>query len=236
MTTNGVQLNKGRILKYSRRYQIIRDYCRGKTVLDLGCVEHSAEAEQNFLDWIHRGIKEVAKEVVGLDNAPEEVSQLNRKGYNILLGDVENFDLQRRFEVVVCGELIEHVNNPGLLLQNAKKHLVEDGLLIITTPNCESAMWVPYIFAKGNIPCNPTHICWYSRQTLLELCHRYDLEESDTYYEVGNPTNRVIYYLERLIRRIRKSWAHELIVVFKNRPSATAFRELPQSRIAGVVR
>ncbi|OGC89008.1 MAG: hypothetical protein A2142_07130 [candidate division Zixibacteria bacterium RBG_16_48_11] len=211
------ELKKGRVLEHSQRYQIIQDYCRGKTVLDLGCVEHSAEAEESFTDWIHRGIKEVAREVIGLDNAQEEVRRLNQKGYNIVLGDVENFNLKRRFEVVVCGELIEHVNNPGLLLQNVKRHLLEHGTLIITTPNCDSLTWLPYVIIKGMIPCNPTHVLWHNRQTLLELCRRYGFEVGATYYEVGNPTSRTLYYLERFMRSVRKRWAHELIMVFKNR-------------------
>jgi len=235
MISQKVSIHKGRVLQHSQRYQIIQDYCRGKTVLDLGCVEHSAEAEESFTDWIHRGIKEVAREVIGLDNAQEEVRRLIQKGYNIVLGDVEYFNLNRRFEVVVCGELIEHVNNPGLLLQNAKKHLVEDGLLIITTPNSESVMWLPYILIKGKISCNPTHVCWYSRQTLLELCNRYGLEEVATYYEVGNPTSRTIYYFESLMRGIRKSWAHELIVIFRKNLPASIPKVLSQKKAEEVV-
>jgi len=219
MISQKVSIHKGRVLQYSQRYKIIQEYCRGKAVLDLGCVEHSSEAEESFSDWIHKGIKEVAKEVVGLDNAEREIRLLNRKGYNIMVGDVENFNLNRKFEVVVCGELIEHVNNPGLLLQNVKKHLVEDGTLIITTPNSESLMWFPCVLLKGRIPCNPTHVLWHNRQTLLELSRRYGFEVVATYYEVGNPTSRPLYYLERLLRGIRKNWAHELIMVFKNRYS-----------------
>ena len=212
-----LKTNKRRILRYSKRCKIVQKYCFGKTVLDLGCVDHSAEAEENFNDWLHKGIKDVAKEVVGLDNAEKEVKLLNQRGYDILAGDVENFNLGRRFEVVVCGELIEHVNNPGLVLQNIKKHLLKEGTLIVTTPNSESMLWVLYNLVYGRVPCNPTHVSWYNYQTLTELCRRYDFEVVTTYYEVGNPNNRVLYNIERFMRSIRKNWAHELIVIFKNK-------------------
>lgn len=209
--------NERRILKHSKRYKIIQKYCFGKTVLDLGCVEHYSGAEEHFNDWVHRGIKEVAKEVVGLDNAEEEVKLLNQRGYNIVVGDTENFDLQTCFEVVVCGELLEHVNNPGLVLQNVKKHLAKEGILIVTTPNSESMLWVLYNLVYGRVPCNPTHVCWYNYQTLRELCRRYDFEPVATYYGVGNPTNWVLYELERFMHLIRNNWGHELIMIFRNK-------------------
>ncbi|MDH4222744.1 MAG: class I SAM-dependent methyltransferase [candidate division Zixibacteria bacterium] len=212
-----LKTNKRRILRYSNRYKIVQKYCFDKTVLDLGCVDHFAESEENFNDWLHKGIKDVAKEVVGLDNAEKEVKLLNQRGYDILVGDVENFNLGRRFEVVVCGELIEHVNNPGLVLQNIKKHLAKDGILIITTPNSESMLWHFYNLVYGRAPSNPTHVCWYDYQTLTQLCRRYDFEVVTTYYEVGNPNSRVLYNLVRFMRLIRKNWAHELIVIFKNK-------------------
>jgi SAM-dependent methyltransferase len=43
------------------------------------------------------------------------------------------------YEAVVCCEGIEHLTNPGLLLDSAYAHLTDGGLLVITTPN----VWFP---------------------------------------------------------------------------------------------
>lgn len=44
----------------------------------------------------------------------------------------------RKFRVVTCLEVIEHVENPRHLLRQCRKLLGPDGELVITTPNIES--------------------------------------------------------------------------------------------------
>jgi SAM-dependent methyltransferase len=45
----------------------------------------------------------------------------------------------RVFDYVVCADVIEHVRNRTQLLRSARRHLKEDGRLIISTPNI--ALW-----------------------------------------------------------------------------------------------
>jgi hypothetical protein len=45
-----------------------------------------------------------------------------------------------RFDVVFCGEVIEHVFIPDALVENLKTVMRDDGLLIVSTPNL--AYWV----------------------------------------------------------------------------------------------
>ena len=46
----------------------------------------------------------------------------------------------RRFEVIFCGEVVEHLFSPDALLQDLRSLLVPGGLLILSTPNL--AYWV----------------------------------------------------------------------------------------------
>lgn len=96
----------------------------------------------------------------------------------ILRGDVETHDFGERFEVIVAGDVIEHLSNPGLFLDNCRRHLTRDGLLVITTPN---AKW-PTVFLRPN----PTHTLWHDRHTLSHLLDRHGFTVRRFRYYCGN--------------------------------------------------
>jgi len=48
---------------------------------------------------------------------------------------LENVAIEQKFDIIVCGELIEHIENPGLMLDGIKRFMNDDRILIITTPN-----------------------------------------------------------------------------------------------------
>ena len=78
---------------------------------------------------------------------------------------MEHHDLSERFEAIVAGDVIEHMSNPGLFLDNCRRHLEPGGELLLTTPN---AKW-PTVFLRPN----PTHALWHDRHTLLHLLDRH---------------------------------------------------------------
>ena len=55
----------------------------------------------------------------------------------------------RRFDVVFCGEVIEHVFNPDALLEDLHALLVPGGLLVLSTPNL--AYWVNRLLLLAGI-------------------------------------------------------------------------------------
>ena len=116
------------------KIQFISSRCKNKIVLDLGCVQHDLEKLHNGL-WIHGSIKEVASELIGLDYLEEEVKKLNELGFNIVCGNAELFELNRKFDVIVAGDIIEHLNNFGNFLESCVNHMATDGRLIITSAN-----------------------------------------------------------------------------------------------------
>ena len=67
--------------------KFIEEMCRGKKVLDMGCVCHD-ETFYNKDDWLHSKIKGVARELLGVDYLESDVKKLQRKGFNIICGDV----------------------------------------------------------------------------------------------------------------------------------------------------
>jgi hypothetical protein len=88
------------------RLEIIREFCRDKVVLDIGCVHHDIENADNNT-WLHKAVVEVAADTLGVDYLGEEVAALTQRGYKMVVGDVnKRLSIDRRFDVIVVGNLI----------------------------------------------------------------------------------------------------------------------------------
>ena len=53
--------------------------------------------------------------------------------------------------IVVFLEVLEHLDNPLLGLQNITKHLDKNGIIILTTPNPQSSKNILSLFLRGNL-------------------------------------------------------------------------------------
>lgn len=79
-----------------------------------------------------------AKEVYGVEIAPDAVYSAQQKGVKVFEADLDNGGLpflEAFFDVVYCGEVIEHVFNPAHLLAEVYTVLKPNGVCVLTTPN-----------------------------------------------------------------------------------------------------
>lgn len=159
-----------------QRLEIISKIVQGKNVLDVGCVDHEA-AKETGDEWLHKVILEHASSVLGLDYAEEEVKDLVQKGYNIVYGNAEEVELGKKFDVIVAGELIEHLSNPGRFLENMRKHLHKNGEIVLTTPNPYYPKRMAEILIQGQAKVHPQHVMWYCPRTLTEILTRAGFSE-----------------------------------------------------------
>src|SRR5688572_13790842 len=83
------------------RIELMRELCRGKDVLDLGCVQHdAAQAEQP--EWLHQAIVEVAASVIGVDYSAHNVAKLKQRGYTMIGADVTKpLPIEASFDIIV---------------------------------------------------------------------------------------------------------------------------------------
>jgi 2-polyprenyl-3-methyl-5-hydroxy-6-metoxy-1,4-benzoquinol methylase len=196
------------------RWLVIEEYCKDKVVLDIGCVDHEVVREEKPY-WLHKRIKSVASNVVGVDILEEEVRKLNQKGYNIIVGDALSVDVQEKFDVVVAGEFIEHISDHGVFLKNMRKHLKADGKLVITTPNMFAFRYQFWNFVLGEVIPNEEHVCWFDYYTLKELCERSGFRLVKSYYHFDPDTPWYKYYPVRLLTYFRKNYAPRIMFVLK---------------------
>lgn len=169
----------------------IVELCSGKTVLHLGFIQHSHLYKDLIKDkkWLHEKLFQCSKRLVGIDYLEKDVEYIKKTyGYECYYGDVTQLDkvpMREQFEVVVCGELIEHVENAGLMLNGIKHLMNANSILIITSPNPWSSGRLKLI-RNGYLEnewLNTEHVCWYSYETLKQLLERFGFcEESFSFY------------------------------------------------------
>ena len=144
----------------------------GPDVLHVGCVNH--EPDPLSPRWIHGRLLHRFPDAVGLDIDAGHIAELERMGYrNLTIANAETFDLGRRFDTILAGELIEHLSNPGAFLARCHAHLKPGGRVILSTPFPFSLAYSAYALAKYPKTCsNAEHTTWYCPATLGELARR----------------------------------------------------------------
>ena len=80
--------------------------------------------------------------VMGIDNshdaiaaAIENFGNLPNLDFTVINAEVFHPDDKNKYDVIICSELLEHLSNPELLLDNFKNLLDVDGIAIVTVPN-----------------------------------------------------------------------------------------------------
>lgn len=116
----------------SRFTQALPFIKNGDKVLDIGC------GIGLFTELIYQKFPQ--SEVWGVDISDEAIEENLKANPNIKYeyGVVGELDLPKSyFDVIFCGETIEHLDEPKILFEEAHKLLSPSGKLIITTPKDE---------------------------------------------------------------------------------------------------
>jgi SAM-dependent methyltransferase len=187
------------------RFPLIEQYIQPPAeVMDLGCVDsrpdrHTAEQRMEHKpNLLFKRMVETNPQTMGIDIDADGVEALRRRGFNVVVADVETMDLGRRFDVIVAGEIIEHLDNPGLFLRNMRRHLKPAGTLIVSTPNPFYQAQVWKIWRYGRPAVHEDHTNWQDPTTLHELLRRAGFEPFDGYWV--QPPRELLKTWKRLLR------------------------------------
>jgi 2-polyprenyl-3-methyl-5-hydroxy-6-metoxy-1,4-benzoquinol methylase len=137
----------------------------GLRVLDLGCRYGAltrAYAEGN--------------DVVGIDVDREALAEAAKLGIETRWADVEQpLELEGSvFDVVVAGELLEHLRDPGAVVAEARRVLRPGGRLVGSVPNAYR-LKNRLTFLRGRPPENdPTHLHMFSPSDVRELLRGWE--------------------------------------------------------------
>jgi 2-polyprenyl-3-methyl-5-hydroxy-6-metoxy-1,4-benzoquinol methylase len=130
-TAEIVRVLEGAAVRPLDKRELILSLARGKDVLDTGCVQHSWRMSIENPDWLHAAVRDAARSCVGVDFLADDAAELNERGYDIRVGNVLRDDPPGRFDVVVAGDIIEHLEDPGVFLEYIAKALRPDGRAVM---------------------------------------------------------------------------------------------------------
>lgn len=172
-------------MKVVFRQRFIEKYVKGKIVLDLGSIEHDLYDENITKGkWLFGKLHQNAKKVIGIDILEEDIEKLRRRGYDIRYGDVENMQenkFNEEFDLIIAGELIEHLPNPGQFLKNLLPHMSSQTELLITTPNPTGYIRFFDAFIQRE-RVRSDHMAWHSTNTLRFLLEAYGYKVKESFF------------------------------------------------------
>jgi len=169
VSSNCVQQYGLKMGRYSSHSVILAMIGRGNgRVLDVGCGDGHLSAQIRSLGWY----------VVGLENHTISVDRAQSICDRIIVVDLNKFDApvlaEDSFDIVICGDVLEHLVDPLTTLKLLIERLKPEGQLIISVPNVAHA-WVRLNLMFGRFEytaqgiLDRTHTRFFTRRSLIRL-------------------------------------------------------------------
>jgi len=163
------------------RLDYMSEICRGRKVLDIGCLDETAYAKRDTKYWLHGRIGEVAAQVIGIDNSEQIPPEGLATGPHAKIVRGNGLDPQApglddgSIEVIVAGEFIEHIDLPIDFLLMLKKRF-PGREVVLSTPN-GLAFANTLLGMIGSEAQHPDHVHIFTYKILHTLCRRAGLEQ-----------------------------------------------------------
>jgi methionine biosynthesis protein MetW len=148
-------------------------------VLDIGC---------NAGKLGYELIKQKKCEVYGLDYSAEVISEASKKLTRAIVFDLESGltpFADDHFDVIILGDILEHLKWPNILLANISKLLTADGFILASLPNVANIknrlrlLFGNWDYTKDGI-LDITHLRFFTKKTIIEMFEEhYKVAEVD---------------------------------------------------------
>ena len=213
-------------MKYFSRDKTIIEMATGHKVLHLGCVGFAdLETEDRVRlakESLHYALSNAAT-TTGIDYSRDAISFLKTNGVfdNVVYGNAEKLeevDIHSTFDVIVAGDIIEHLANPGLMLEGIKRFADKNTVLIITTPHAFGL--INFIrFCRGRFVEGNEHVMTFNTMNLAHLLERYGFTvcSMDTCYQTNAEKSRFFALGKMFFDRIPKLGGTLFVTVKRNK-------------------
>ena len=161
-------INDGQIrYEHLHRYSFAQQFVGKKDVLELGCGE----------GYGTYSLSKSANSIIGIDIDEETIHHAQKKYINdnleFQIGSVTELpEFNKKFDVIICFEVIEHIEEHTELLKSIKNLLNPSGILLISTPNTD-------VYSNNEPSKNPHHVKELSSDELNKL-----LKENFSFHKI----------------------------------------------------
>ena len=135
--------------------------------------------------------------MTGVDPDPKNAQLINsklKKG-KCINSYFEDLKIENKVDAVWLTHVIEHLEQPDILLEKCKEWIIPDGIICIAVPDCENPDML-----KSSLT-NPYHIYHFTKQSLKILFEKcgYDVIKCDS-LAIIKKTNRRMHKVMRKMR------------------------------------
>ena len=218
-------------LRLEKRLQKVLSLFEGhrfRRILDIGCGDGSFSVI----------LKKFSQEVYGVDITRKAIGLAKKRGIKAYQVNVDEEKLPFKsnyFDLIFCGEVIEHLYDPDFLLDEVYRALVPGGIFILTTPNFASWFsriilllgFQPYLSEvslrynvgkfKSNVPKTEVsgHIRCFTLKALRELLELHNFKIKDLFgVEVDAKISLAVSLLDKILSH-KTSLAQYLVFVLE---------------------
>jgi len=169
------------------RETAITEIIKNKDVIHIGCSDHIQVINEKIRNniWLHKLISENAKSCIGIDIDKESIEYIKKElGYknvfhgNILSDEFKNIT-ESKWDYVVFGEIIEHLDDPVNFLKVFKiKYGKNVSKFIITVPSIYNKRQFANMMNFREV-INSDHRFWFTPYTITKIlvCAGYNPEK-----------------------------------------------------------
>lgn len=165
-------VNKARIMYIMNKY----DLCQAN-ILDVGC--GAGILTESFYG--------LCKSITGIDTSKSNIDIANSRAqkYNLNINyihtDIESYDFNKKFDVITCLEVLEHVPDINSIITSCKNNLSPNGSLFISTINKTPQSFILSIlaaeFIMNLLPKGTHHYNNFIRPSkLMKILHQHQLK------------------------------------------------------------
>lgn len=216
------------------RVEYLVDAVRGRRAVHVGFVDSGCwEYHEQFDSWLHAHLDRAATELVGFDLDLAGVAKATEHGFEAYAVDCSDAAAVAALgvepgQVVIAGEIIEHLDDSGSFLEGLHSVCAPEGRLVVTTPNASGLLNAGAAALAGYEVNHPDHVTLYSCFTLTNLLarHGWEVVEVATYVPVLKEFAalkgkvkllgagaRVVLGTERLLGRLGRPYAADGLIV-----------------------
>lgn len=182
------------------------------SILHLGCSDAPfTKSAIETKTLLHFELLKKSREVIGFDLNANGLQLLQRADPDgrYVCGNAESLNEHfpaSSMDLVIAGEIVEHLSNPGSFFEACAKVLRPDGILLITIPNSFGIRrYIHSLFGVENY--HPDHTFYFSENTVATLASRYGFSIYRSRYYGSKPgtgwKKRALYFfIETLPARL----------------------------------